>query len=58
MLCSCVAVEPSETLVLPDCDGAAGWLVLLVPGRDEFSPMGLIGSGLLGLSIFTLILSV
>lgn len=58
MLCNCAAVEPSETLVLPDCDGAGDGLVLPVLVRDEFSPTGLAGSGLLGLSIFTMILSI
>ncbi len=52
-------VEPSETLVLLDCCEAAGVLVLpLAAARVAPSPAELGGKGLLGLSIFTVILSI
>jgi hypothetical protein len=58
MLCSWVAVVPSDTLVLPVCAVVAGGVDFLAPGRDVLSPTWLVGSGLPGLSIFTMILSI
>ena len=59
MLLNCVAVEPSETLVLPAGSVEGGGLDLPLAGAGvASSPVELEGNGLLGLSIFTVILSV
>jgi hypothetical protein len=58
MLCNCVAFVPSETLVLSGCIVLVAGLVLPALTWDDLSPIVPAGSGLLGLSIFTLILSV
>jgi hypothetical protein len=59
MLFNCVAVEPSETLVLSDCCAAGGGVLDLprLAPCAAASPAGVAGNGLPGLSIFTVILS-
>jgi hypothetical protein len=57
MLLSCAAVEPSETLVLAGAEGEEGLLLPLFR-REVVSPTLVGGIGLLGLSIFTVVLSV
>ncbi len=57
MLLSCAAVEPSETLVLAGAEGEAGLLLPLLR-REVVSPTLVGGMDLLGLSIFTVVLSV
>lgn len=60
MLFSCVAVAPSETLVLPDCwaAGAAAADFPRLAERADDSPAGVVGNDLPGLSIFTVVLSI
>jgi hypothetical protein len=58
MLLNCVAVDPSETLVLPAGPVDDGGFDLPLAGAGvASSPVELEGKGLLGLSIFTVILS-
>lgn len=57
-LFNCAAVEPSETLVLLVGCAEGGGLDLPLAGECAAnSPAELVGNGLLGLSIFTVILS-
>lgn len=56
-LLNCVAVEPSETLVLAGCEEAGALVLPLVGARAAASPVGPMGNGLPVLSIFTVILS-
>jgi len=58
MLFNCVAVEPSETLVLlVGCAEGGGLDLPLAWAGVATSPAELVGNGLLGLSIFMVILS-
>jgi hypothetical protein len=57
MLLNCVAVEPSETLVLLVGCAEGGGLDLPFAGAFVATSAALVGIGLTGLSIFTVILS-
>jgi len=56
-LLNCVAVEPSETLVLAGCAEDGEPALPLAGARAAASPVGAVGNGLPVLSIFTVILS-